>query len=47
MEPAIEAFEALASQRVILSQRHQAAYNHLLHPVHQRGHVYAWEIASR
>jgi len=47
MEPAIEAFEALASERVVLSQRYQAAYGHLLHPVHQRGHVYAWEIASR
>jgi hypothetical protein len=47
MEPAIEAFEVLASRRVDLSQRHRATYDHLLHPVHQRGHVYAWEIANR
>lgn len=46
MEAAIQAFESLASERVILGQRHQTAYDHLVHPVHQRGHVYAWEIAS-
>jgi hypothetical protein len=47
MDPAIEAFETLASERVILGQRHEAAHGHLMHPVHQRGRVFAWEIASR
>lgn len=47
MDPAIEAFETLASERVILGERHEAAYAHLLHPVHQRGRVFAWKIASR
>lgn len=47
MEPAITAFETLASEHVGLSRRCQAAYDHLIHPVHQRGHVYAWEVANR
>jgi hypothetical protein len=47
MDPAIEAFETLASQRVTLSDRHAAAYDHLMHPVHQRGRVFAWEIGTR
>ena len=47
MDPAIEAFETLASERVIVGERHEAAYDHLMHPVHQRGRVFAWEIASR
>jgi hypothetical protein len=47
MEPAIVAFEMLASGHVSLGRRCQAAYDHLMHPVHQRGHVYAWEVASR
>lgn len=47
MDPAIEAFAALAAERVLLGERHVAAYDHLMHPVHQRGRVFAWEIASR
>ena len=47
MDPAIEAFETLASERVILSGRHEAAYDHLVHPVHQRGRVFAWEVERR
>jgi hypothetical protein len=47
MDPAIEAFEALAAERVILGDRHEAAYDRLIHPVHQRGRVFAWEVASR
>ena len=47
MDPAIEAFQTLASERVILGERHEAAYARLIHPVHQRGRVFAWEIASR
>jgi len=44
MDPAIEAFEALASERVVLGDRHEAAYDHLVHPVHRRGRVFAWKV---
>jgi hypothetical protein len=47
MDLAIEAFESLAAQRVVLGQRHEAGYDHLVHPVHRRGRVFAWEVASR
>jgi hypothetical protein len=47
MDPAIEAFETLASERVVLGDRHEAAYDHLVHPVHQRGRRFAWEVMSR
>lgn len=47
MDPAIEAFETLASQRVALGDTHAAAYDHLVHPVHQRGRVFAWEVSDR
>src|SRR5215471_6965676 len=43
MDPAIEAFETLASERVTLGDLHQAGYDRLVHPVHQRGRVFAWE----
>jgi hypothetical protein len=41
MDPAIEAFETLASERVIVGERREATYDHLMHPVHQRGRVFA------
>lgn len=44
MDPAIE---TLASQRVILGDQHAATYDHLVHPVHQRGRVFAWEIGEQ
>jgi hypothetical protein len=44
MDPVIEAFQALASQRVVLGGRHTASYDHLVHPVHDRGRIFAWEI---
>ena len=47
MDPAIEAFETLASERVILGDQHAAAYDHLMHPVHQQGRVFAWEIGKQ
>ena len=47
MEPAIKAFEALASERVVLSQRIPGCLQPLAAPIHQRGHVCAWEIADR
>jgi len=46
MDPAIEAFETLASERVALGDRHEAAYSQLVHPVHEHGRVFAWEVAS-
>jgi hypothetical protein len=47
MDPAIEAFETLASRHIVLGVRHVAAYDQLVHPVHQRGRIFAWELASR
>jgi hypothetical protein len=47
MDPAVEAFETLAAELVALGDRHEAAYDHLIHPVHQRGRVFAWEVTSR
>ncbi|MFI6757986.1 hypothetical protein ACIBF5_02400 [Micromonospora sp. NPDC050417] len=47
MEPAIQAFETLARLRVNLGDRFVATYDQLVHPVHKRGRVFAWEIASR
>jgi hypothetical protein len=44
MDPAIEAFERLARERVTIGTRHEAAYAGLVHPVHQRGRVFAWEV---
>ncbi len=44
LEPAIEAFETLARTRVRPGARHEARFDGLVHPVHQRGAVYAWEI---
>jgi hypothetical protein len=46
MDPAIEAFEMLASIGVTLGDRHNASYDRLIHPVHQRGRVFTWEICS-
>jgi hypothetical protein len=47
MDPAIEAFETLAAERVLIGDRCEAVYEHLIHPVHQRGRVFAWEVTSR
>jgi hypothetical protein len=46
MERAVEAFEQLARHRVQLGPRHFASFNGLIHPVHQRGGVFVWEICS-
>jgi hypothetical protein len=45
LEPAIDAFEVLAKRRVGLGERHVAPLPALVHPVHSRGAVYAWEVA--
>jgi hypothetical protein len=47
MDPAIEAFEVLASQRVQLGDRFVAGYAGLVHPVHVAGRVFGWETHPR
>ncbi|RRJ66071.1 hypothetical protein EHV15_26520 [Paenibacillus oralis] len=42
--PAIEAFEILANSKYILGERKQSSFTGLVHPIHQMGNVYAWEI---
>jgi hypothetical protein len=44
MLPAIEAFELLARDRAVLSERVNAAVLGLEHPFHQQGQVFGWEI---
>jgi hypothetical protein len=46
MDPAIEAFEALAKRAVGLSARHHASFSGLVHPVHQAGRVFGWELEA-
>lgn len=46
MDPAIDAFETLASRVVELGRREAAEFDGLVHPVHQRGRVFAWEIGN-
>jgi hypothetical protein len=46
MDPAIEAFEALARRWVALGERCVATYQGLVHPVHQAGRVFGWQILS-
>lgn len=46
MEPAIEAFEALALQRASFLDRTVVGFDDLVHPIHQSGKVYAWEIGA-
>lgn len=44
MDPAIESFELLASARVRLGPRETAGFDNLVHPIHQRGRVFGWEV---
>ena len=44
MDPAIEAFEALAGRWVDLGSRAEAAYEDLVHPIHRAGRVFGWEV---
>lgn len=44
MEPTIAAFEALAAPEVRLGHPTSASVGNLVHPVHQRGAVFGWEI---
>jgi len=45
---AIESFEAIAKQVVgiELGERHSAKFGPLIHPVHQQGKVFGWEVLS-
>jgi len=47
LDPAIEAFEALASRLVTLGPREGAPLGELVHPVHSGGRVFAWEVSPR
>lgn len=40
----IEAFEALARLKVSLGERYSCAFDGLIHPVHTKGRVFAWEV---
>ncbi len=44
MDPVIEAFEALAKREVKLAARAVASFDGLIHPVHQRGRVFGWQV---
>ena len=46
MEPAIEAFEALAAAKAKLGLRLSAPFSGLVHPVHERGAVFGWELLA-
>ena len=42
--PLIEAFEMLVRPRYCLGTRIEATFDGLMHPVHSRGTVYAWQL---
>lgn len=44
MDPAIEAFEALASKHATLTSVPAAGFDRLAHPVHRKGRVFGWEL---
>jgi hypothetical protein len=44
MDPAIDAFEALAEKRVRIGARIVGSYEDLVHPVHRFGRVFGWAI---
>ena len=46
LEPLVEAFEGLARLNVGMGPRHAASFEDLMHPVHNAGSVYAWEISA-
>jgi len=47
LAPVMDAFECLARREVALSERLAAGFEGLVHPVHQRGEVFAWEVTAR
>jgi hypothetical protein len=46
LEPAIQAFEVLALEQAPFLDRAVVPFEGLVHPVHQHGKVYAWEISQ-
>jgi hypothetical protein len=44
MDPAIEAFQVLASREVKLANPVAATFDGLIHPVHRRGRVFGWQL---
>ena len=44
LDPAIEAFQVLASQEVMLADFAVASFDGLIHPVHRRGRVFGWQV---
>lgn len=44
MDPVISAFEVLASRQVKLDSGAVAPFDGLVHPVHQRGRVFGWQL---
>ena len=47
MDPAIEAFETLASRWVCLGARCVSHYADLVHPIHVAGRVFGWDVTPR
>lgn len=51
LKPVIEAFELLANERLKkighrLGKRHVTCFTNLIHPIHQKGKVFGWEIQA-
>jgi hypothetical protein len=44
LEPVVRAFEVLAKEECRLSQRAEASFYNLMHPVHREGATYLWEL---
>jgi hypothetical protein len=44
MDPAIDAFQALAGREVKLADSAEASFDGLIHPVHRRGRVFGWQV---
>jgi hypothetical protein len=45
-ETVIAEFEARARELVAISDRHEAAFSGLVHPMHKHGSVCAWEVSA-
>jgi hypothetical protein len=46
LEPVMEEFEILAAKRVRVLERASASFENLIHPIHQMGATFGWEIAD-
>jgi hypothetical protein len=47
MDPAITAFERLAREEVVLGPRCESAFAGLIHPIHQEGRVFGWQVEPK